>query len=86
VSGMGVGDAGQEATLSRTSLQMSAVPALAMGMTLISSASSIERAFLAVKAALRLTLQCVQSQTRVWTVTMVPTQTKVHSEAPICFS
>jgi hypothetical protein len=79
------GGAGRD-TLSRESLQMSAEPAFAMGMTLISWASSTERAFLAVKAALRLTLQWVQSQTRVWAVTMVPTQTKVHSGAWMCLS
>jgi hypothetical protein len=67
-------------------LQISAEPAFAAGMTLIRRASSTERAFLAVKAALRLTLQWVQSQTRVWQVTMVPTQTKVHSGALMCFS
>jgi hypothetical protein len=60
---------------------MSAEPAFAAGWTLISTASSTERAFLAVKAALRLTLQWVHSQTSVWTVTMEPTQTKVHSGA-----
>jgi hypothetical protein len=53
---------------------------------LISTASSTERAFLAVKAALRLTLQWVHSQTSVWTVTMEPTQTKVHSGAWIYLS
>jgi hypothetical protein len=72
-------------TLSRTSLQISAEPAFAMGMTLISSASSMERALLAVKAARRLTLQCVQSQTKDWTVMIVPSQTKVHSGALMYF-
>ena len=60
---------------------MSADPALAAGKTLMSSASSMERALLAVKAARRLTLQWVQSQTRDWAVMMVPIQTKVHSWA-----
>ena len=82
----GGGEKGQRHTLSRTSLQMSAEPAFSTGRTLISWASSMDRALVAVKVALRSTLQWVQSQTRVWQVTMVPTQTKVHSGAPMCFS
>jgi hypothetical protein len=38
-------------------LQISGEPAFAAGMTLISNASSTERALLAVKVALRFTLQ-----------------------------
>lgn len=46
-------------------------------------ASATDVALVAVKRALTLTLQLVLSQARLWAVMMEPTQTKVHSGAPM---
>jgi hypothetical protein len=73
-------------TLSRTIWHISADPAFATGMTLISLASWTDFAATEVKSDFRLTFQCVHSQIKLWAVMIVPHQTNVHSEPPICFS
>ena len=59
---------------------ISAEPALATGITLMSLALRTSLALVEVKADLSETLQCVLSHVRDCTVTMAPIQTKVHSD------
>jgi len=72
--------------LSRFSGQISADPAFATGMTLISWAVRMSLALVVVKSDLRLTFQWVVSQINAWMEKMLPDHTNVHSDDCMCFS